>query len=135
MSRSAIYVVNPASQEVVADGVINLGTIVRRFGCNLQLMGNGIRVTGPGYYSIDGSITLTPAAAGTVTVTAYKDGVAIPGAVASATVAAADTQVSLPLVGVIKENCVCCDDSSSVTFVLSGGDSTVTNVAIEIEKL
>jgi hypothetical protein len=48
---------------------------------------------------------------------------------------AADTTVSLPLVGVIRENCPCCDDISTVTFVLSGGDATVTNIGVKIEKL
>jgi hypothetical protein len=135
MSRSAIYVVNPSTQDVVEDGIINLGTVVRRYGCNLQQVGNGIRVAGAGYYSLDASISLTPAAASTVSVTAYKDGVAIPGSTASATVDAADTTVSLSLVGVIRENCPCCDDISTVTFVLSGGDATVTNIGVKIEKL
>ena len=135
MSRSAIYVVNSNSQDVVADGVINLGTVVRRYGCNLYQVGNGIRVAGAGYYSLDASVTLTPAAAGTVSVTAYKDGVVIPGSTASATVAAADTTVALPIVGVVRENCPCCDDISTLTFVLSGGEATVTNIGVKVEKM
>ena len=48
MSKSAIYTVNPATQEVAVDGVINLGSIIRRYGPNLNLNGVGISISGMG---------------------------------------------------------------------------------------
>jgi hypothetical protein len=135
MSRSAIYVVNSNSQDVVADGVINLGTVVRRYGCNLHQVGNGIRVAGAGYYELDANVVLTPAATGTVTVTAYKDNMAIPGANATFAVAETDSPVTLPIVGMIRENCPCCDDVSTLTLVLSGGNATVSSAVVIVDKL
>ena len=135
MSRSAIYTVNNGSQDVADGGIINLGNVVRRFGNNLQLAGNGIRVAGAGYYELDANVVLTPAAAGTVTVTAYKDNVAIPGASATFAVADTDSPVTLPIVGMIRENCPCCDDVSTITFVLSESAATVTSIVVVVDKL
>ena len=135
MSKSAIYTVNPATQEVAVDGVINLGSIIRRYGPNLNLNGVGILISGMGYYDLDASITLVPIAEGEVTVTAYKDGVAIPGAVATETAGAAGDYVNLSINSLIREACPCCDGLSSVTFVLSGGAASVTNMAVVIEKI
>lgn len=135
MSKSAIYTVNTSAQSVAVNGIINPGTVVRRFGQNISLSGNAIRFCGPGYYDIDASFTLTPTAIGTVTVTAFKDGVAIPGATASVAVAAESTPVNLSISCLTRENCACCDDASNITFVLTGVASTVNNTAIVAEKI
>ena len=134
MSRSAIYVANISAQNVLEDGVISLGTIIRRFGCNLGLAGNGIQIQGPGYYDIDASITLTPTAAGTVTIEVLKDNVPIQGATASFTVEA-DSIYTLPISALIRENCPCCDGLSNLTFILRDNDAEVNNVAVIVEKI
>lgn len=135
MAQSAIYVVNNSAQNVAVNGIINPGTIIRRYGRNLNLSGNAVQVAGEGYYDFDVSITLAPTAAGNVTVTAFKDGVAIPGMIASETVAAANDLVNLSLVGLVREGCCCCDNLSAITFVLSGTAASVTNIAIVGEKI
>lgn len=135
MSKSAIYTANTSAQELAVNGIINPGTVVRRFGCNCALSGDAIRIQGSGYYDIDASFTIEPTAAGTVTVTAFKDGVAIQGVTASAATSTAGNPVNLSLVGLTRENCNCCDDASNITFVLSGSAATVTNSAIVIEKI
>ena len=135
MSKSAIYVVNNTTQSVAVNGTINPGVVVRRFGCNLRLENNAVREGGTGYYKYNASFTLSPTTEGEVTITAYKDGVAIPGAVASVTAAAAGDLCNLSLVFITKENCVCCEDISNISFVLSETASDVTNVAITGEKL
>lgn len=73
-------------------------------------------------------------AAGSVTVTAYKDNVAIPGATATETVAATDTTVNLSLSSMIREGCSYCNGLSNVTFVVSGTAAEILNVAIVMEK-
>ena len=65
---------------VAVDGVIPLGSLIRRYGCDVALNGNAVNITGAGYYDVDASVTVTPAAAGIVTISLYKDGVAVPGA-------------------------------------------------------
>ena len=135
MARSAIYVVNTSTQDIVDGGTVNFGSTQRRFGCNLMQAGNAIQMNGSGYYKIISSLTLEPTAASTITATFYKDGVAIPGASASATVAAVDTTINLNIVAITRENCCCCDDISNITCVISGGAVTGLNIATAVEKL
>jgi len=132
MSKSAIYVANTGNQVLDVDSQINPGSIVRRFGCNLDLTGNGIVISGTGYYDFDVSVTVTPTAAGVVTVTLYKDGVAIPGATAS-DYNTAGNPVNVSISTLIRE--FCCDSASVITFVLTGSASTVNNIAIVAEKV
>lgn len=77
--KSAIYTADPSSTVLTlstATGTaIPLGTTIRRFGCNTVLSGNGVLLKGQGYFDVDASVTFTPTAAGTYTVTLFKDGV------------------------------------------------------------
>ena len=132
MSRSLIYTVNNNAQAVAADGAVALGTVIRRYGCNLSLSGNGIMVRGSGYYTITGTITVEPAAIGNITATLYRDGVAIPGVTASGYAAAAEDPVTLPLSGVVRESGYG-DTASAITCVLDAA-ANVTNIAITVEK-
>ena len=131
MSRAAIYTVNESSQTVAEDGVINLGTIVRKFGCNLNLAGTGIQIMGPGYYRFDSSITL----ARNVTVTAYLDNMPVQGAVATAEATAAGDVLNLDLDFVIRQSCSCCEGLSNLVFKVSENAADVSNIAIVGEKL
>jgi len=135
MSKSAIYTVNSSTQSIVEDGMINPGSIIRRYGPNVNLNGNAITICGMGYYDLSASFTVAPTAEGEVTITAYKDGVAIPGAVASQTAAAAGDLVNLSISSLVKEMCPCCEALSSISFRLSGGAASITNSAIVVEKI
>ena len=135
MSKSAIYVVNQSTQVIPVDGVITPGTVVRRFGPNLNLSGNGIQISGNGYYKIDTSFTIAPTAEGEVTVTAFLDGVQIPGAIATETAAAAGDYINLSISSIVREGCPCCAGLRTLTFVLTGTESNITNTAIVVEKL
>jgi len=42
MSRSYIYTSNSNSQTVAANGVVLPGSIIHRFGCNLNLNGDAV---------------------------------------------------------------------------------------------
>ena len=135
MSKSALYTANVSNQVVAVDGVINPGTIIRRFGGNLNLSGNAIQVAGPGYYDVDASFVVAPTAEGEVTITAYLNGVVVPGGIATATVAAAGDSANLSFNFVVRQNCSCCEGLSNLTFVLTGTAANVTNAAIVVEKL
>ena len=134
MAKSLIYVVNAGTQSVAAGGTVSLGSVIRRFGCGFALSGNGIRVGGQGYYALTCNIVAEPAAIGSITATLYKDGVAIPGATASAYASTADTPVTLPIVGVIREGCCCSENTSTITCVINA-EASITNVAFKGEKL
>lgn len=133
MSKSAIYTTNTTAPTIAVDGIIPVGTTTRRYGCNIRQDGNAITICGQGYYLVNVSATVTPTAAGTVSVTAQKDGVAIVGATGSETVAAAATAVNIGLTAIIRNACGC--DSSILSFILGGGAAVVDNFAVTVEKL
>lgn len=120
MSKSFIYTVNQSVQNVAADGVVEPGSVIRRFGQNLNLSGNGIEARGDGYYSLDAVVVCAPAAAGPITATLYRDGVAIPGAFGTVTAAAANDIVTIPIMTAIRERgCNCDAGASAITCRLS----------------
>lgn len=130
MSRSFIYTANTNAQTVAEDGVVQPGSIIRRFGCNLNLNGDAVSVFGDGYYDLDAIVVAEPVAAGAITATLYENGVPIPGATASTTATAA-SPVTLPIIGAVRKTC--CGGVSSITCVLSGA-ATVTNYAFRAER-
>lgn len=117
---------------VAVDGIIPLGSLIRRYGCDVALNGNAVNITGAGYYDVDASVTVLLAAAGTVTITLYKDGVAVPGATASET-AAANGTVDLSISALVRQ--VCCAAGSALTLVLTGIAATVDNVALRVQRI
>ena len=131
MRKALIYTVNGNPQTVVENGNVALGTVIRRFGCNLNLVGNGITVRGQGYYSIDCAIIAAPTEAGNISATLYMDGVEIPGATATATAAVANDPVTIPIIGAVRE--MCCDSAGTLTCVLNA-PATVNNIAIRVVK-
>lgn len=135
MARSAIYVANTGSQEISENGNINLGTILRKYGCNFGLAGTGLSIAGQGYYGISASITLVPTAEGDITVAMYKDEIAVPGASATQTAVAAGDTINLSILSIVKEFCPCVDTISNITFKVLNGAATVTNISIVGEKM
>ena len=134
--KSSIFTANTTAQAVPVGGTLALGSIIRRYGCDLNLNGNSITINGcndAGYYDVKASVTAAPTAAGTVTVSLFRNGIAIPGATASAAVSTAGNPVALPIVALVRE--FCCGDDSALTLVLSGAAATVSNVAVVVERI
>lgn len=131
--KSAIYTVNSGAQSVTVGGTINLGSIIRRFGQCIDLNGTGISINDSGFYDVDVSVTAASTAAGTVTITLFRDGVSVPGATASATASAAGDIVNLSIASIVRNFCTC--SGSTLTLVLSGTSSSVTNVAVVVERI
>lgn len=133
MSKSLIQTVNPTTQAVAENGVIGLGTVLRRYGCNLRLSGNGIEATGDGYYEVTASVTVSPTAVGNVTVSMFVDGTEIPSATASGYAGEASAPVTVSIVSTIRKGCRC-DGASNITFVLEEGAGNVTNISVRVVK-
>ena len=133
MSKSAIYTANTTAQAVAVGGIVGLGSVVRRFGCALALNGNSISIDDAGYYEASVSITAEPTAAGTITATLFNNGVAVPGATASATAAAAGDAVSVSFDSVLRIFCGAVP--GALTVVLTGGAASVTNAAVVVKRL
>lgn len=131
--KSAIYTAMQTPTEVAVNGVIPLGSLIRRYGCDISLNGNAVNIVGKGYYDVDVSITVSPTAAGTVTATLIKDGVVVPGATASANAAAAGAPVTLAFPALVRQ--ACCASGSALSLVLTGAASTVSNVALRVQRI
>ena len=140
--KSSIYTANasPATITLTAaqpSATLPLGPVIRRFGCNAQLSGNGILLDGSGYSDVDASVTITPVAAGEYTVSLYRDCVAVPGATQTVTaVAAAAVNFNIPALVRLQ----CCDSSATLTLVLTTtatlpAEVTVNNVGVVVEKI
>lgn len=144
MSAGYMYSANTIVQVVPVGGTINMGNVVRRFGCVKGTQTPHATVNGistvlascgrcPAYFDMNADFVVVPTAAGTVTVTAYQDGVAIPGAVASATAAAAGNTLTLPLAFGVRLNAGV--TSSTITYVLTGAASSVNSAAQTVSKV
>lgn len=132
MGKSLIQVANQSSQNVAVNSIIGLGSTQRRYGCNLRLSGNGVEVTGEGYFKIDASVSIAPTAEGNVTVAVYNNGVQIPGAIAYSSVATANNNTNLSICSTIRK--MCCDSADNLTLVLLEGAGVVNNVSMRVEK-
>ena len=134
MSRSLIQVANQSQQTIAANSIIGLGSVQRRFGCNLRLSGNAIEINGEGYYTVDCNVSVSPTVAGPVTVAIYNNGVQIPGAIAYGSVSTANNPVTLPIETTIRQSCCCCDSADNLTCVLVAGAGIVNNISLRVVK-
>lgn len=134
MSKSAIYTANTTEQALAIGASIDPGTIIRRYGPNINLVGNAININGAGYYSVNASFIILGTAAGTATISLVRDGVAIPGATASASLGVGDV-ATLSIDALVREFGCCCNNNSNLSFVLSGTPGTISNVAIVVERI
>ena len=133
MSRSLIQIANPSTQAVAVNSIIPLGSVQRRFGCNLKLSGNAIECAGEGYYTVDSNVTVAPTAAGNVTVGLSVNGTILPGAIATGSVSTAGNPLTLPITATIRQGCNC-DSADNLTLVLLEGAGNVQNVSMRGEK-
>lgn len=131
MSKSLIQVANQSNVAVADNSIIPLGSVQRRYGCNLRLSGNGIEVVGAGYYTVIADVSITPTAAGAVTIAIYDNGVQIPGAIAYTTGTAGEP-IAVSLNCTVRQ--MCCDSANNLTLVLIEGAGTVNNVSMRVEK-
>lgn len=133
MSKSAIFTALTISTPVDIGEVIPLGTVQRRFGCNLDISGNNtIEACGIGYYKVTAVATMAAASTDPITVSLQQDGVNVTGASATITVAGASDETVLAITGIVRNKCAC---SSSLSFVLTGAAATVDNMAVTVEKI
>lgn len=131
--KSGIYAINTTVGTALAvDSTYMPNTIIRRFGQNVNLAGNGIVLNGSGYYKVDATATVVATAVGDITATLYKDGVAVPGATATATAAAIGDFVALPITALVRLGCNC--DEARLTIVMSESATTSQNLSIVVVK-
>lgn len=133
MSKSAIYTAMTTPTAIAVGDLLPIGATVRRFGCSITQDGNTVTLRGSGYYKITVSATVEPTAAGTVSVTLNKDGVAVIGATAQGAVATAENPINLTVSAIVRNTCDC--ESSILSLTLGETASTLTNLAVTVVKL
>lgn len=127
---SIIYTANTAPQAIPVGGTISLGPVIRKSGRNLSASGGVINVMGSGYYDIHALFNILGTAAGAVTITLFKDGIAIPGATATVTVGDGGL-ATLNIPAVIRQQC-CCE--STITAELSGTAATINSASAVVSR-
>lgn len=134
MSKSLIQTANTSPTPLAVGGTIPLGTVLRRFGCNCRLSGNAVEIEGSGYYTISGTVTLTPNAIGNVSIEVLENTQTIAGTIVTGSVATVGNSVTLPFETTVRLGC-CCEGASQLSLVLSEGASTVGSVSLRVEKV
>lgn len=133
MSKSAIYTALTTSTVVEPGNLVPMGYVQRQYGYALHANGTNIMITEPGYYNVDVFATYV-GTAGDVTLSLYKDGVAVPGATDTETVATAETQYRASSFGAIVR--VYCCAGAQLSVVASGTSTpTIENFAVRVVKL
>jgi hypothetical protein len=131
--KSGIYAVNTTvGSSLAVDSIYSPNTVIRKFGDNIRLAGNGIVIKGAGYYKINAIVSVLVPTAGDVVATLYKDGVAVSGATATASTSANNDYAIIPITALIRVGCNC--EDAVLTVVMSGSATTSNNLAITVEK-
>lgn len=134
--KSAISTVNTATQTVTATAtpLSLLGSVCYNSGCSLCANANGISIKSSGLYTASGSVTITPTAAGTVTVSLALNGVTLPCSVRQQTVVAA-SPITINTSAIAFGAGACACNSSTLTLVVSGAAGTVDYVTAGAVRL
>lgn len=134
MSKSLIQTANSSQQTVALNSVISLGSVLRRFGCNLRLNGNAIEVIGDGYYIVEVCLTATPTIAGNVTVQLLQNDAVVPGTTTTSSVTTTGNSTSLPIVTTIRVGCNCVG-ATSLKVLLTAGAGVINNISMRVIKV
>lgn len=134
-AKSCIRVYNNTPQAFTAAvNPVNIeGTPVVNSGCSLTLNTASIRVNKSGLYHLSADVTYTPTAAGVAVIQLYRDGVALPCAIAQRTVAAGSVYTD----HVETDLCLntCCVNRPLITLNVGGVTGTVNHTCAGVVKL
>lgn len=133
-AKSCIRVYNDTPQVVTADAtpLILEGIPIVYSGCSLTLNTGSVTVEKSGLYHLSADVTITPSAAGALTVQLNKDGVVLPCAVTRDTVSANPITIHVETDLIIN---TCCINQPVITVVTRGVAGTVNHVCAGVLKL
>lgn len=145
-----VGVKNTGAQTVLSGGVINIGTVYRKF-CKRNRCGNpafsitsnGVTLNTEGIYHITATFVGSGSAAGALSVQLALNGSVIDGAISTETITTADTEIRTWIIDYyakVDTNCVlgiASTESQTASFVNSsdGIDATFTSVVLNIDKV
>lgn len=138
---------NITTQTVPALGLVDLGTVYRRYctkdACGFrtfEVTGDSISIQHPGMYAVTVTATFTAPAAGDVTLQLYEDGVAVPGALATETITTADTETrTVSFDYTVLVNCTRILNTTAITknitVVNTGVEADFSNIVVNVLKV
>ena len=143
-----IGVKNTGTQTVLADGVINIGSVYRRY-CKKNACGvpafartaNDISLQHSGIYHLTATFAVSAPAAGDVTVQLLVNGQVVDGAFASETITTATTELRTMVIDyyvLVDKDCILNTESTvaqTISFQNTGVDATFTSVVVNVEKV
>ncbi len=138
---------NFASQEVLTNGIIQLGNVYRRF-CKkingtrtFEFDNSDIILQQSGIYHITATLVGSGAEAGTLAVQIYENGIAVPGAFSNETITTPDTELRTLVIDyfvLVDSTCVLGCNSTvakAISLVNTGVEATFTSVVVNVEKV
>ena len=139
---------NTGTQTVLTDGIINIGSVYRRF-CKKNSCGIGafsrtaqdITLNHSGIYHITATFVGSGDAAGVVTVQLLENGEPVAGAFSSETITTVDTELRTFVIDyyiLVDKDCVLGNSSTiakSISFSNTGVDATFTSVVVNVDKV
>lgn len=138
---------NFASQDVVTNGIVQLGNVYRRY-CKringtrtFEFDNSDIILQQSGIYHITATAVASGAEAGTLAVQLFENGIAIPGAFSNETITTPDTELRTLVIDhfvlVDSADVLGCTStlSKAISLVNTGVEATFTSVVISVEKV
>lgn len=139
---------NIGTQTVLADSVINIGSVYRKFckknACGVTAFGktaNDISLQHEGMYHITATLVGSGDVAGVVTVQLFVNGEPVTGAFSSQTITTADTELRTFVIDyyvLVDKDCLLGRETTlaqTISLVNTGVDATFTSVVVNVEKV
>ena len=139
---------NTTTQAVLADGIINIGSVYRRY-CKKSACGvpafsrtaNDISLQHSGIYHLTATFVASAPTAGVVTVQLLANGTPVDGAFASETITTADTELRTLVIDyyvLVDKDCILNTEETvaqTISFENTGVDATFTSVVVNVDKV
>lgn len=137
MAKSLGYYTFIGSQNLVSGNSLPITATVRQYGNDIHRSDNAVVIgsccdKSAGYYTVSVNATVTGTATGTGTVTMYLNGVAVPGATQSTSFPT--TNLTVPFTFTAPVRIFLGQNQSVISFVYTGANATVSNVAVEVVR-
>ena len=138
---------NFASQDVVTNGIVQLGNVYRRY-CKringtrtFEFDNSDIILQQSGIYHITVTAVGSGADAGTLALQLYENGVPVPGAFSNETITTPDTELrtlTIDYFALVDSACVLGCSSTvakAISLVNTGVEATYTSIVVNVEKV
>lgn len=138
---------NFASQEVLTNGIVQLGNVYRRF-CRkingvktFEFDNTDIILQQTGMYHITVTAVASGAEAGTLAIQLYENGFPVPAVFSNETITTPETELrtlTLDYIALVDNACVLgCNSpvAKAISIVNTGVESTFTSVVVNVEKV